>query len=301
MAPKAQSASYILVNMGPDFKIYIDQYRNSDADKRWRGWKEFEKKYQPYFDQSICDSSLKDCEKQKQDRLNEFFTKLPTFEKAMWEIFKNADVLSRDQIQNFKTMFPDFKQDVPIVFMPSLLRFNGIGGLKINGTYTLAIGADLAALRNNNMGVLFSHELFHAYQFEKLKNTPTYQTLSSPLWFEGLATWVSTQLNPKATEADILMNQELATFCASHANVKAMANDYKSFLKMSNESEKSKPINSAWFSANGEAVPRRRGYCLGLRAIAELTKKKRVGEILSLKESSFSDLLANILEDLSKL
>jgi hypothetical protein len=127
-------------------------------------------KYQTYFDQSICDSSFKDCEKQKRVRLDEFFTKLPSFEKAMWEIFKNADLLSRDQIQNFRRMFPDTKQDIPVVFIPSLLRFNGRGGLKIKGAYTLVIGADLAALRNNNMDVLFSHEFFHTYQFEKQKD-----------------------------------------------------------------------------------------------------------------------------------
>ncbi|HWU43580.1 MAG TPA: hypothetical protein VN132_09085, partial [Bdellovibrio sp.] len=213
--------------MGSDFKIYVNIYRNSKFDEQWSGWKVFEKKYQKYFDAAICDSSDGDCESAKKTHLKEFFTQLPNFESEMWTIFDNANILSDNQILQFKIYFPDTPTDVPIVFMPSLLTFNGKGGVQIDGTYTLVIGADLAALRKNNMKVLFSHEFFHTYQFGKLTGAPLFQTLASPLWFEGLAVWVSEKLNPEASDADILMSQDLATYCASNEHVIGMAKDYK--------------------------------------------------------------------------
>lgn len=298
---QAQSAPYRLLNMGPEFRIYVEHFRNADANRQWNGWLSFERKYKKYFNEVSCDSLKPDCETSKKNRLREFFARLPSFETDMWDIFKNADALARVQVSKFRKMFPNVKNDIPIVFMPSLLSFNGRGGLKINGTFCLVIGADLAALRNNNMNVLFSHELFHTYQFEKLKNIQNYLSLASPLWFEGMAAWVSLQLNPDSTETDILMNEELAEFCHVKSNIRAMAQKFEPILKLKYVIAQTASIDSEWFAGDARTQPARRGYCLGLHAVSEIIKSKPIDELVSLNEIEFSVIVSKALTRLSLL
>jgi hypothetical protein len=288
---QVSAAPYAVTNMGPDFKNYIRQFRNSDFSDQWIGWKAFEKKYQYYFDEIICDSAEASCEDAKKRHLQNFFQQLPTFENSMWKIFDGAEAMSSVQVGRFRRAFPDVKSGTQVVFMPSLLLFNGMGGQKLNGHFALIIGADLAALRQNNMDVVFSHEFFHAYHFEKISGAPIYQTMASPLWFEGLATWVSFYLNPKASTSDILMNPELSAYYDSPVNVASMAKSYDSFLRESYEDEKSTLLKTEWFLGNGKILPHRRGYCLGFKVISELKRNYSVEELTAMGEVQYTNLM----------
>lgn len=294
---QAFASSPVLINMGSDFKEYVKQYRNSSPVDQWQGWKSFESKYQIQFDSALCDSEDPDCEDIKKNRLKDFFIRLPSFEAAMWSIFDNAESLTASQMQQFKKMFPDLPDDVPVVFMPSLLTFNGKGGVQINGRYTLVIGADFAAFRGNNIKVLFSHEFFHTYQFAKIA-TAKYQTLASPLWFEGFAVWVSRNLVPEASDTDILMNQNLADYCSSAESIKQMAQSYLPLLNQDYSANTSSEIKSDWFYGNGKVSPQRRGYCLGYKAIQNISAKHSLSNLTGLGESSFIPLLEEALKEL---
>jgi uncharacterized protein YjaZ len=292
---EARAGAYTLLNIGRDFKTYVNRYRNSEIQQQWFGWKEFEKQHQKYFNAALCDSSEDQCEATKKARLHEFFSQLPNFETSMWSIFDNAELLAATQIEQFKRYFPDTPANVPIVFMPSLLMFNGKGSVKIDGNYTLIIGADLAALRKNNMSVLFSHELFHNYQFNKLKSSAIYQTFASPLWFEGLAVWASSLVNPLASDAEILMNPDLAEFCATNENISKLAKAYTSLLATSYTDPKAAKTEADWFYASGDDLPHRRGYCLGLKVVREINKSIPVNSIIAEDETKFSRLVGDSL------
>jgi hypothetical protein len=72
------------------------------------------------------------------------------------------------------------------------------------------MGVDFIAERNDNLNVLFSHEFFHTYHEDHLKPGDSGRTMATPLWKEGLATYISGVLNPDQNDAVLLMDTELA-------------------------------------------------------------------------------------------
>ncbi|MBS1972336.1 MAG: hypothetical protein JSU04_18665 [Bdellovibrionales bacterium] len=296
----AHAAPYALVNMGPEFKTFVGQYRNSSSDEKWAGWKAFESKYPVYFDVGLCPASDSGCELKKKTRLDMLFTEMPKFESQMWDLFDRADALTAVQFGRFKNAFPDLQEDTPIVFMPSLLSFNGKGVDLPNGKAALLIGVDFTSMRGHDLDVLFSHEFFHVYQFAKLQGKEKFVTMSSPLWFEGFATWISTYLNPNASEAAVLMNTELADYCVTPGNIKKMAQEYLGLYLVGHDDQKYSDTYKEWFTASGTIQPQRRGYCLGLAVIREVMKTKSLAEVTGLDEKGFNPLVAKALADLAK-
>jgi len=294
-----QAAPYTLINMGPDFKTFVNQYRNSSLEEKWVGWKKFESKYILYFDNGLCESADPVCEQKKKTRLEKFFIELPKFEKKMWKLFERAEKLTTAQVTRFKKSFSDLQDDIPVVFMPSLLTFNG-KGVNLPTKAALMIGVDFTTLRGHDLNVLFSHEFFHVYQFAKLRGKPTFQTFASPLWFEGFSTWISIHLNPGTTDTVALMNQELGDYCAIQGNVQKLAKEYSGLYQVGSEDPKSPEYYKDWFTMGGSTQPARRGYCLGLAVIREVTKKKTIAEIVNLDEAGFSLLIVDALTNLAK-
>ena len=299
-AGPVSAAPYQLINMGPEFNSFVLQYRSSSLDEKWAGWKKFESKYQVYFDAGLCESSDPACETKKKAQLEKIFSELLTFEIKMWDLFDHAEQLTAVQFGRFKKAFPDLQEDTPIVFMPSLLAFNGKGVDLLNGKAALLIGVDFTSMRGHDLDVLFSHEFFHVYQFTKLQGKEKFVTMSSPLWFEGFATWISTYLNPNASEAAVLMNAELADYCAIPGNIKKMAQEYLGLYQVGHDNQKYSDTYKEWFTASGTIQPRRRGYCLGLAVMREVMKTKRLPEITALDEKGFNPLVAKALAELAK-
>jgi hypothetical protein len=294
----ALAASYHLVNLGPEFKAFVKSSIKSDERTRWQAWKTFEKNHLEIIDVAICDAHEAECEKSKKKQLADFFKLLPEFQDRMWKIFDQAPKLTDSQIQKFRQAFPDLRQDVDVIFMPALFLFNGKGGVKFHDHYALFIGVDLVALRQNNLDVLFSHEFFHVYQFEKLISSKLFQTMASPLWLEGFATWESSQMNPTASQADILMNAELAKYCEDQAHIREMASEYLKILQIKSNDSQIKKTRIDWFSGGADVNPKRKGYCLGYKALQEVMKDHQLKDIVNLNEDAFSKILSQTLKKL---
>jgi hypothetical protein len=111
-------------------------------------------------------------------------------------------------------LFPDFDPaKAKIELILSLFRFDG--KVPHDDTGTLLIGLDgLAKFYGPNapLRVLLTHELFHLYHFQvnPLPRDLDRLTLGRQVWQEGLATYVSQQLNPNAPLGSILLDPRLA-------------------------------------------------------------------------------------------
>jgi hypothetical protein len=116
--------------------------------------------------------------------------------------------------ESFYAQFSDFNRArVEIFLTPSLFRFDA--KIPHDNPRALFLGLDgLAKFHgiNAHLGVILSHELFHLYHFQvnalpaDIEQIPLYRQI----WQEGLATYVSAFLNPKATLAEILLDPQLA-------------------------------------------------------------------------------------------
>ena len=284
---QAWSASYSLTNMGPDFKDFVKAYRLKTPDERWVGWKSFEGKYTKFYDAGICKTGDVGCETLKRSRLDDFFKKLPTFETSMWAMFDRADEISSAQITQFRKTFPNLGADIPVVFMPSLLGFNG-RAVEIQGLNNLLIAPDSLLNRADDVSIVFSHEFFHVYQFNRLSGKKIFWTMSSYLWFEGFATWVSMQQNPGASDSAALVDFNLGRFCAERSNVQLAASEFTKFTSISLNDPKAEEVYTDWFLTAGKSNPKRRGYCLGLQLFDKLTSTLNFADLVDLDEAAFS-------------
>lgn len=285
LTPKAPS--YQLVNMGPEFKQYVETFRNQSAENRWIGWLELESKYFEIFKAGIGDPAK--YENLKKAHLEKLFKALPDFEKNMWELFEQAEIITKTQITKFKSVFPDLQDGISIVFMPSLSFFNGQAEEN-----RLFVGVDMVSERNDDINILFSHEFFHIYHFEKLKNKKLWKTMTSPLWTEGMATWVSMHLNPYATYEVALMDKELAQFSESLENIKKMATEYHPISQGPFESDIGKQATAEWFMTSTR-IPNRQGYGLGTHIVNEISKSLPVADMAALDEDAFALLVDEAL------
>lgn len=187
----------------------------------------------------------------------------------LYEVFPK--VLDRE-IAAFQRLFPELSTDFKVYLFPSF-SFNGKTG-SLKGSQALLFGADVIAERDDHLGVLFLHELFHIYH-EQLQQEPFDEskvTLTFPLWAEGLATQVTHRYYP---EEDYLMDPDLLRLDRAYLPVLA-----KEFLKVANMGTDSPGVENVyrlWFkSGTPERVrpglPNRLGYLLGDEVIAELNK-----------------------------
>ena len=295
----ARSDSPNILNLGPEFKVYVDQNRGSEWDTRWSNWKVFETKYSSYFSEGLCASQSDGCEEKKKLRLREFFMALPRLEPKLWNYFQSSAEAIEVQRRAFKKEFVDFKDDTLVVLMPSLLGFNGRVAT-IGERHVLLIAPDSLLDRADNLDVVFSHELFHVYQFDRIGKGEIFRTMASPLWFEGFATWMSIFLNPGTGDAPALMDDALAAYCSSPDHVSFLAKEYLSILSMKSDSPTVDTVYQRWFLLSSNTVPTRRGYCLGLQVMRQLTHSQDFKPLVALDESQFTPLVLSALENLAK-
>jgi hypothetical protein len=290
-----------VINTGKDFQIFWRSAEGKTFEEQEKLWTEFEDKYREIYDTIVFDKSNPNWKNNRINMLKWLFSRLPNIASNMNDLFDHAEEISLNQAVRFKKTFPDLQEDTPVVFLPGL-TFNGKAEyLPSFGRSTLFIGVDLVADRNDSIEVLFSHEFFHIYQFEFLKNKTIWQTFSSPLWFEGFATYASGILNPTFSEETILMDEKLSVECNNQKNIQTWSNEYLLFYdNHSLDEDTSNKLYKDWFKISSESNPKRRGYCLGLKVIQNIASQNSIQDMVRWDEPTFSLKVGEALNNLSK-
>jgi hypothetical protein len=179
----------------------------------------------------------------------------------------------RPAIDSFVRTFNDFRTLGRIALVHSLGEMDG-GTRDLGGQSWLVFGADVMARLYPPGGErpFFHHELFHVYHAQFFRDC---DPLWCALWKEGLAVHVSEQLNPGATDSDLLLTSPVPiragvdshlahTVCAIRVRLDSTAlEEYASFF---------------YGNSSFEDLPPRSGYYIGYLAA------KQAGETHSLSE-----------------
>src|ERR1700691_88650 len=112
-------------------------------------------------------------------------------------------------IARFTKSFPDFHCDFPIYLMISLGHMDGAGRV-VGASPALVLGVEMIDRIETpaQMPVFFAHELFHRYNYRVagFSDDPgDRQPIWRTLWAEGLATYVSAELNPERPLSDAMI------------------------------------------------------------------------------------------------
>jgi hypothetical protein len=208
-----------------------------------------------------------------------------------------AELFARAQ-RRFTAEFPDFSCDTFVAFGPSLFSFDGRTYRGDDGRARLLFGMDMIALfhSTDDMPGFFQHELFHLYQSQVLGAAEPPDTLVWwALWNEGLATYVSHELNPELTAAqvfwyprdlDVQVERNLAHWAAQ---------------LLAELEEAGGEHYQRWFDAGSstDGPPPRAGYYLGYLLAQELARDRSLSELARLPPAGVRASAQRFLESKS--
>jgi hypothetical protein len=219
---------------------------------------------------------------------------------AVRKLDGGIDAIWRANMQVFRKAFPAFDPRIsPTYFMPSFFSFDA--HLEPHdGVLPLFVGLDGIVHYHGadaNLAVLLSHELFHC---EHAQRSPSV-ALEDPeriykiLWAEGLATYVSERMNPKASRLDVLLDGKRLDEQGDafvHTWAKALSDCLDSTAPADQERFFSAGYAGAW--------PPRGGYFVGLIIARRLGRTRSLAELAALPAPQVRTLLATELARLAR-
>jgi hypothetical protein len=189
----------------------------------------------------------------------------------------------------FKRLLPDAKDGFSVVLLPSFGRFAG-QGRAFEDSEVLMIGVDKVKLTaEGGLATPFvQHEICHVYRYQRSPECRadvrgyfehgTMPPLAHLMWEEGMACYVARQLNPTASESEILIGAPLA-------EVKARWMELLEEAKA--EMTKQGPQSIAgffYFQRKGaKPLPIDCGYVIGEAVVANVAKRLSLQEMMSLQ------------------
>jgi Predicted Zn-dependent protease (DUF2268) len=191
--------------------------------------------------------------------------------------------------ESFCARFPDFnRSQAAIYLMLSLFRFDG--KIPHDNPRALFLGLDgLAKFHGASvpLDVILSHELFHLYHFQvnalptPIDTIPLYRLI----WQEGLATYASASMNPKATMADVLLDPRLARDGPKY--VPAVARTLVTQLESTDDEATARYLSYR----RGSEIPSRMGYLIGYDIVARLAPTRSLTELARLRGQRLLSLM----------
>lgn len=178
------------------------------------------------------------------------------------------------QAARFRNLFPDAPANpsVVVVLAPD---FDSKSGVQADGKPVLALSMDTLVLEKADTDILFPHELFHLYDADRAGITNDGvmpgSNVTLPLFEEGLATYVSTQVTPGHTDGQYLLQNSLGALPAAR-----LPDVARRFLADADQPAVDSKAYARWFEGNDKPfqadLPNRSGYWLGLNLIREMVK-----------------------------
>jgi hypothetical protein len=229
--------------------------------------------------------------------LEQYLGVLPTYLPAIKQIHDRFQAQYEPIEANFLKEFPDFDcSKARVYLMLSLFRFDG--KIPHDNPHLLLLGLDgLAKFHgaDTRLSVILSHELFHVYHFQvnPLPRNIDDIALYRLVWQEGLATYVSKELNPDASLADILLDPRLAQDGPRYIPV--VARDLVKQLESEDDATAARYL-SYW---RGGQIPARMGYLIGYEIARKVAAIKSVHELALLRGQTLLNLVRREMQNLA--
>lgn len=195
-------------------------------------------------------------------------------------------------IASFRRLFPDYEAKNDLWFVHSLGEMDG-GKRRLNGEMVFIFGADMMARHQGKEPgtFFFHHELFHDYQPLQCKSWPIW----AALWQEGLASHVAKQLNPDATDDEMLLNLPPNMAADTRKQMGRALDDLYANLDSTDQE-----AYSGLFLRKGDksGMPARRGYYLGMLVAEEAARSMSLQQLAKLPCDAVRPVVVSAVERL---
>ena len=231
-------------------------------------------------------------EAQRDAQISKAFAGFPAIREAYIRKVANFTQDLPRHIATFRAAFPDYPASTDIWFLHSLGEMDG-GTRTFHGEKFFVFGADVMvqAHGEGDEAAFFHHELFHDYQALDCSGGPVW----AGLWEEGLATYVSRRLNPKASDAELLLDLPHGLVPDTRRQMRRALDDLLAKL----DSTDGEAV-AGLFERRGDqsGLPARRAYYLGYLVAEEVGKTMSMRDMAKLDCAAVRPVVVAALERL---
>jgi hypothetical protein len=188
------------------------------------------------------------------------------------------------QIPRFRRVFPDANPQPPVQVLLAP-NFDAKSGVLADGRPVLVFAVDSLLLEKADLDIVVPHELFHLYHAKHAgfgnDGVMPGVALTVPLFEEGLATYVSSQLSPGHDDGTLLLQTDLGDIPASR--LAEIAHRFLADARFKAIDSEHPDAFKKWFNAAAvpyqRDLPNRAGYWLGLQVIRHLRRTYTLTQI----------------------
>jgi hypothetical protein len=214
----------------------------------------------------------------------------PQQREGVREVSRRFSALFTPALRSFERSLGPFREPQRIFLVHSLGEMDG-GTRELARGVTLIFGADMIARYHlgHDIRPFFHHELFHLRHFTTFRECGA---VWCSLWSEGLATYAARQLNPNATEAELLLTiPEPIPAQVEAYRAEAVCAVVSRFNSASPDDMR------ALFSFRrlNERLPPRFGYYVGYLAAAELGRTHALRDLAAMTNDEVRPELERVL------
>lgn len=284
---------YEFVDLTDDYVRIFDRTRQLSEDARVDA---FKREIVPLFQQFYGRQRYADLSNERYDaRIARSFGSFPAIRErylAKAAAFQN---LLQPAMVTFRRAFPDLQSLPPLYLLHSLGEMDG-GTRIFDGKTAFVFGADvLAAVHDyEDEQPFLHHELFHVYHQEYF---PECEQVWCSLWIEGLAVYAAQQLNPQASDSQLLLTQPepIRPQVDAHRNAAVCAT--RAMLS-SSRSEDLEALFS--FRRLNDAIPPRAGYYIGYLVAQRAGIDHSLTELAQMSATAARPVLQHAVDALAK-
>jgi hypothetical protein len=195
---------------------------------------------------------------------------------------------------SFERAFGPLRMAQPVYLIHSLGEMDG-GTRSLPGGTTLIFGADVIARLHlaHDIQPFFHHELFHVHHLARFGEC---QQIWCSLWIEGLATYVAKRLNPRATDAELLLEVPAPIRPAVEANRTEAICAVLARLDATGGADAEALFS---FARLNERLPPRFGYYVGYLVAADLGRNRSLRALAQLPQRQVRPMIERSLRTMA--
>lgn len=293
----APAASFTIHDFTPDFWKFWQAAKSQPIERQAQLWQSvYVAKHQAVFDDLA--GPCKDQYDPAWAKAN-YFPNLRKIVPAMRNATNNLPKRLAAAEAKFLGMFPDMQWAGDIYVMASGYCFTG-RAQSIQEREAILLGMDAAvALGINDLTPTMAHELFHRYHYPyfDFKASSNYP-LWTLLWAEGMAQYVAEELNPSASDID-LVRVPIGMVQKTDSRRQELAADFLKRFDSTNETDAKIYFND--IDSKDPLVPPRAGYQLGVLIVRELSKHYSIQTMAHWSQSEARPKIQQALATMARL
>lgn len=269
-----------VVNFKAQFNVFWKQAKGQTFEKQVELWTSvIETPYQDFFDSFVwSEKSNSNFSAKRLKQLQIIFRRIEKNETKIINDLQTFESVLASQLERYRKAFPNAEFPVDCYAAVGGNFLGRAGTNQKTKKKMLAFGIDKIADMNVNPDILYSHELFHIYHGIQ-SNIDSDERLIVQLWAEGLASFVSHELNPQASNKDIFIYE-------STAKIKNDQLPHLSslFLKIAGNDafdSQNDHLYFDWFLSEKDSstLPAMAGYWLGYKVVENLRGRYSLEEM----------------------